>query len=96
MKWEAPSSSAEALRRVDRGADRRKCWMAPRKLCFGGRGRSGGSGRFGGHDGERTGGSGVNPSQAQDAFVGGYIADMDYANRACWAEVCKTHAGQGY
>ena len=34
--------------------------------------------------------------QDQDAFVGGYIADMDYAARECWAEVCKNHAGQGY
>ena len=45
---------------------------------------------------ERTGGAGVDPTQAQDAFVGGYIADMDYVNQQCWAEVCKTHAGQGY
>ena len=45
---------------------------------------------------ERTGGAGVNPTQAVDAFVGGYLADMDYVNQECWAEVCKTHAGQGY
>ncbi len=31
-----------------------------------------------------------------DAFVNGYIADMDYANRACWTETCKVHSNKAY
>jgi hypothetical protein len=45
---------------------------------------------------ERTGGAGINPNQAVDSFIGGYLADIDYANKDCWAEVCKTHSGQAY
>jgi hypothetical protein len=31
-----------------------------------------------------------------DAFVNGYIADIDYAGRQCWTETCRSHSGMGY
>jgi len=34
--------------------------------------------------------------QADDAFVNGYIANMDYTNRRCWAQTCKNHSDKGY
>ncbi|MEA3445649.1 MAG: cytochrome c3 family protein, partial [Bacteroidota bacterium] len=43
---------------------------------------------------ERTGSAGL--GQPVDAFVNGMMCDMDYVNRECWSEVCKTHSGSGY
>ncbi len=34
--------------------------------------------------------------QDADAFCNGYLSDMDYTNRDCWSEVCRTHSGTGY
>lgn len=34
--------------------------------------------------------------QRVDAFVNGYIANLDYSARACWAETCKNHSNKAY
>jgi hypothetical protein len=43
---------------------------------------------------EQDGSNGT--GQPVDAFVNGYIANMDYTNRRCWAETCKDHSNKGY
>jgi len=54
-----------------------------------------------------TGTNVTGTGQAADAFVAGYLADVDFVNRECWSEKgprnsesdtnCgKTHSGQGY
>ena len=34
--------------------------------------------------------------QPVDAFVNGYIANMDYTGSSCWAQTCKAHSNKGY
>ena len=43
---------------------------------------------------EQDGSAGT--GQPVDAFVNGYIANMDYTNRRCWTETCKDHSNKGY
>ena len=31
-----------------------------------------------------------------DAFVNGYIADIDFSAKQCWTETCKVHSPQSY
>lgn len=31
-----------------------------------------------------------------DAFVDGYLENMDFTNRKCWAETCKSHSDKAY
>ena len=34
--------------------------------------------------------------QESDAFVDGYLENMDFTNRACWAGTCKDHSNKAY
>jgi hypothetical protein len=31
-----------------------------------------------------------------EAFVDGYLENMDFTNRKCWAETCKSHSNKAY
>jgi hypothetical protein len=31
-----------------------------------------------------------------DAFVAGYLSNMDYSANRCWTETCKNHADKAY
>jgi hypothetical protein len=43
---------------------------------------------------EASGGAGS--GDPADAFINGYISDLDYANKQCWTETCKNHSPQSY
>ncbi len=43
---------------------------------------------------EVNGSSGT--GQDADAFVSGYIANMDFTNKRCWSTTCKNHSDKGY
>jgi hypothetical protein len=43
---------------------------------------------------EQDGSAGT--GQLSDAFVDGYLENMDFTGRACWAETCKTHSNKSY
>ncbi|MBI5467373.1 MAG: hypothetical protein HY975_04150, partial [Candidatus Kerfeldbacteria bacterium] len=43
---------------------------------------------------ETTGAAGS--GQPADAFVNGYIANINYTTKQCWAETCKNHSPQSY
>ena len=34
--------------------------------------------------------------QDVDAFCNGYLSNIDYVNKQCWTETCRTHSGYGY
>jgi hypothetical protein len=34
--------------------------------------------------------------QLSDAFVDGYLENMDFSGRKCWAETCKSHSNKAY
>ncbi len=34
--------------------------------------------------------------QLADAFVNGYLANLDHVARRCWAETCQSHTNAGY
>ena len=43
---------------------------------------------------EQDGSAGTD--QLSDAFVDGYLENMDFIGRACWAETCKSHSNKSY
>jgi hypothetical protein len=43
---------------------------------------------------EQDGSAGT--GELSDAFVDGYLENMDFTNRACWAETCKSHSNKSY
>ena len=44
------------------------------------------------YEGSGSAGSG----QMSDAFVDGYISNMDFVNKSCWTNTCRTHSGRSY
>jgi hypothetical protein len=48
--------------------------------------------RFAINEQDGTAGTGV----LSDAFVDGYLENMDFQNRKCWAETCKSHSDKSY
>jgi len=39
---------------------------------------------------------GVGSGQESDAFLDGYLSNVDYGPRDCWATTCKTYSPQNY
>ena len=31
-----------------------------------------------------------------DSFLSGYLSNVDYVNRDCWVNTCKTHSPQSF
>ena len=44
---------------------------------------------------EQSGGT-TGSGQAADAFINGYIADINYTAKQCWGENCVSHAAEAY
>jgi hypothetical protein len=41
-------------------------------------------------------GGGAGTGQYTDAFVDGYLENMDFSGRACWTGTCKDHSNKAY